>query len=50
MIQKMKVYEYPLKDENEEYYVFYTIKEEVEPLRFDKEKLIQSFEYELLSE
>ena len=43
---KLKVYEYPLKDNKGHiYHGSYTIKENVEPLKFQGEKLVQVFEY-----
>ena len=43
---KMKVYEYPLKTKKGTLYVgSYTIKENVKPLGFKGEKLVQTFEF-----
>ena len=43
--QKFKVYEYPLKGKNNKtYYGSYTIKENVKPLGFFGEKLVDTFE------
>lgn len=44
-MQKFKRYEYPLKDDNgNEYVGSYTIKENVKPLGFKGEKLVDKFE------
>ena len=45
---KLKVYEYPLKNNDGKiYYGSYTIKENVKPLKFKGERLVQVFEYEI---
>jgi hypothetical protein len=41
---KLKVYAYPLEHNGKTYYGTYTIKEHVQPLGFEKEKLVQTFE------
>lgn len=48
MLQKFKVYEYPLKTPNGyEYQGSYTIKENVKPLGFKGEKLVDTFTAEV---
>ena len=43
--QTFKVYEYPLKDVNgKTYFGSYTIKNSVEPLGFERERLVDTFE------
>lgn len=45
---KLKVYEYPLKDtKGKTYYGSYTIKEGIKPLKFEGERLVQVFEYNI---
>lgn len=47
-MQKLRVYEYPLKTPNGyEYTGSYTIKEGVKPLGFKGEKLVQTFTAEV---
>lgn len=46
-MQKFKVYEYPLKDNQGKTYTgSYTIKEEVKPLGLPGERLVQTFSYD----
>ena len=48
MKQRLKVYEYPLKDgKGQIYYGSYTIKNEIEPLGFKGERLVQKFTVEV---
>lgn len=47
MLQKFKVYEYPLKGKEGPYEGSYTIKAEVKPLGFKGEHLVQEFEAEV---
>ena len=45
VLKSFKVYEYPLKDiDNNTYYGSYTIKSEVKPLGLKGEKLVDSFQ------
>lgn len=41
---KLKVYEYPLKDDEGTYLGSYTIKEDVKPLGFKGERLVDELE------
>ena len=47
MKQKLKLYSYPLKVNGKNYMAYYTIKDGVEPLKFQGEKLINTFEAEV---
>lgn len=41
--QRFKVYEYPIKDKNGTYLGSYTIKNDLPPLGYKGEKLVQAF-------
>lgn len=43
-VQKMKGYEYPLKDSEGKYYGYYSIKADAKPCGFKGEKCIEEFE------
>lgn len=48
--QKMKRYEYPIKEGKKEYVGSYTIRADVEPLGLKGEKLVQMFSMNILEE